>query len=424
MAEAVVPPITLDSRVRLHPLSRQLENGVVVIGRGDQFLELPTAGLDFLGWLDEGLTLAQARDRFESLHNSFPNDEVLEVINAFVEYDFVATVDGRSVSPGRTPLKSNAEWFPQSWARALFSKPVLIAWMAFVVPATILWISTPELWPRRSDYFWAEYNSIIVLSAMLIWLMGMPLHELSHWLACRAKGIEATITWTQRLGFFPMSQTVMHNIWAVPRKNRFLPLAAGMMWDVFCISLALYFLYFDKSGWLALSWLVTRLLKFYILFVTMALAAQFWLFSKMDGYFLISSLLGQRNLQSDTFNWLKSSLFKGIAFDPPAGGMKFVYIYALITVFWGGLFMVQFLLVSLPIKLQLIWESLIKVWNGAAVAPIDFYDGVGVLVSQVIFYGLLLYAYVRNTRQLGTWLMRRLEERSSPQVRDSSIHNI
>jgi hypothetical protein len=236
---------------------------------------------------------------------------------------------------------------------------------------------------------------------MLIWLLGMPLHELSHWLACRAKGIEATITWTQRLGFFPMSQTVMHNIWAVPRKNRFLPLAAGMVWDVFCISLALYFLYFDKSGWLALPWLMTRLLKFYILFVTMALAAQFWLFSKMDGYFLISSLLGQRNLQSDTFNWLKSSLFKGIAFDPPSGGMKFVYIYALITIFWGGLFMAQFLLVSLPIKLQLIWESLLQVRNGAETAPIEFYNGIGVLASQVIFYGLLLYTYVRNALPIG-----------------------
>jgi hypothetical protein len=59
--------------------------------------------------------------------------------------------------------------------------------------------------------------------------------------------------------------------------------------------------------------------------------------------------------------------------------------------------MAQFLLVNLPIKLQLVWESLLKVWNGAEVAPIDFYDGVGVLASQVIFYGLLVYAYARDT---------------------------
>jgi hypothetical protein len=401
MAEAAIPSITLDSRVRLHPLSRQLENGVAIIGRGDQFLELPTEGLDFLGWLDEGLTLAQARDRFESSHNSFPNDEVLEVINAFVECDFVATIDGHSVSPSRTPLKSNAEWFPQSWARALFSKPVLIAWMAFVVPAAILWIFTPELWPRRSDYFWAEYNSIVVLSAMLIWLMGMPLHELSHWLACRAKGIEATITWTQRLGFFPMSQTVMHNIWAVPRAVRFLPLGAGMMWDVFVLSLFLYVLFLERSGALALPLLATRGLKFIVLFITMALTSQFWLFSKMDGYFLVSALLGQRNLQLDTYDWLKSKVIKARKFDPPAGGMRFVYIYALITIFWGGLFMAQFLLVSLPIKLQLIWESLLQVWNGAEAAPIEFYNGVGVLASQAIFYGLLLYTYVRTALPTG-----------------------
>jgi hypothetical protein len=61
MPGSVIPAITLDSRVCLHPLSKQLENGVVIIGREDQFLELPSEGLDFLAWLDEGLTLAQAR---------------------------------------------------------------------------------------------------------------------------------------------------------------------------------------------------------------------------------------------------------------------------------------------------------------------------------------------------------------------------
>lgn len=396
MSETVVPPVTLDSKIHLHPLSKQLENDVVIIGREDQFLELPSEGLDFLAWLDDGLTLAQARDRFESCYNPFPNDEVFEVVNAFLECDFVATVDGQPIAPHRVALEPKSDWFPRSWAQALFSKPVLITWMVSVVPAALLWVFNPELWPRRSDYFWAEYNSIVVLSAMLIWLLGMPLHELAHWIACRAKGIEATITWTQRLGFFPMSQTVMHNIWAVPRGARLLPLAAGMMWDVLCISLVLYLLYFERNGWLALPWLATRLLKFYILLITMALAAQFWLFSKMDGYFLVSALLGQRNLQSDTYTWLKSRFTRTDTFDSPAGGMKFIYIYALITVFWGGLFMAQFLLVSLPIKVQLIWESVVKIWHGPEVAPIDFYDGVGVFASQVIFYGLLLYAYVRE----------------------------
>jgi hypothetical protein len=397
MPEPGIKSFSLDSRVRLHSLTRQRENGVVIVGRGDQFLEFPIEGLDFLSWLDEGLTLAQARDRFEALHNSFPDDEVFDVVNALLECDFVAAVDGQALIPHHAPLKSSAEWFPQSWARVLFSKPVLIAWMVFVVPAVALWVFTPELWPRRSDYFWANYNSIVVLTAMLIWLIGMPLHELAHWLACRAKGIEATITWTQRLGFFPMSQTVMHNIWAVPRKARFLPLGAGMAWDVFVLSLVIYVLYFARTGWLALPWVATSLLKFYVLFITMALAAQFWLFSRMDGYFLVSSLLGQRNLQSDTYGWLKSKVNKSRAYKPPAGGMKFIYLFALVTVLWGGLFMAQFLLVNLPIKLQLIWESLLKASNGARAAPVDFYDGVGVLASQALFYGLLLYAYVRDT---------------------------
>jgi hypothetical protein len=395
--EAVISPISLNSKVRLHPLSKQQENGVVIVGRGDQFLELPPEGLDFIHWLDEGLSVGLARQRFEARYNPFPDDEVLEVMNAFVECDFVAAVDGRAIAPRHAPLESNADWFPQSWARALFSRPVLVAWMLIVVPAAALWVLNPDLWPRRADYFWTDLNAVVVLTAMLIWLIGMPLHELAHWLACRAKGIAATITWTQRLGFFPMSQTIMHNIWAIPRGARLLPLAAGMAWDVFELSLALYALYLDKIGWLALPLLAIKLLKAFVLIVTMALAAQFWLFSRMDGYFLVSALLGQRNLQSDTRAWLKFKLLKHGGFETPAGGMKFIYAYSLITLLWGGLFMGQFVLVSLPIKVQLIWESLLKLGHNPQLAPLAFYDGLGVLASQILYYSLLVYAYLRDS---------------------------
>ncbi len=244
MFEANEFPIKLNSQIKLWPLSKQLENGVAVIGRNDQFLELPPEGLDFLTWLDEGLTLAQAKQRFETRYNPFPDEEVIEVMSAFLECDFVAAVNGQPVTPRREPLKSNTAWIPQSWAQALFSKPVLIAWIVIAAPAAVLWVVTPELWPRRSDYFWTDYYFVIVLMGILLWLFSMVGHELAHWLACRAKGIEATITWTQRLGFFPMSQTIMHNIWAVPRSARLLPISAGMMWDIFGISLILYVLYF------------------------------------------------------------------------------------------------------------------------------------------------------------------------------------
>jgi hypothetical protein len=92
----------------------------------------------------------------------------------------------------------------------------------------------------------------------------------------------------------------------------------------------------------------------------MGLTAQFWLFSRMDGYFLLSSLLGQRNLQADTYDWLKSKFKRTKSFDVPAAGMTFIYIYAVITLIGGGLFLGQFLLIELPIKLQLLWQSYLK----------------------------------------------------------------
>jgi hypothetical protein len=51
----------------------------------------------------------------------------------------------------------------------------------------------------------------------------------------------------------------------------------------------------------------------------------------------------------------------------------------------------------LPIKLQLLWESWLKILAGPEVSAFDYADGVAVFVSQLIFWGLLLYAYWRDT---------------------------
>ena len=47
--------------------------------------------------------------------------------------------------------------------------------------------------------------------------------------------------------------------------------------------------------------------------------------------------------------------------------------------------------------LQLIWQSLLKIWGSAEAGPTDFADGVAVLSSQVLYYGLLIHAYWRDT---------------------------
>lgn len=395
-AEMDLLAISLDSQILLRPLSKQLENGVAIIGWEGEFLELPPEGLQFIAWLDEGLSLGEARRRFETHYNTFPEAEMWEVVQAFWDSDFIAAVDGQTISLQRAQISAQGHWLPRAWASALFSKPVLITWMGLVIPAAVLWIGTPELWPRLADYFWLEYNFIIILVGLVLWLVDMPLHELAHLLACRAKGIDASITWTQRLGFMPMSQTVMHNIWAVPRSARLLPIAAGMVLDILRISLLIYLLFFQHIGWLLWPDLAVKFLKFYLLTSTLSLLAQFWLFSQMDGYFLFSALLGQRNLQADTYHWLKSRLRKGIKFDPPAGGMKFIYLYLLITVLGGGLFMGEFFLVQLPIKLRLLWESLLKISIGVTGAPLEFGDGLAVITSQIIDLSLLLYAYWRE----------------------------
>ncbi|GAB4424174.1 MAG: hypothetical protein Kow0031_03020 [Anaerolineae bacterium] len=401
--------LTLSSHVTLRPLSQQVENGVVLLGHADQFLELPEEGVQFLAWLNEGDSLNQARQRFESQFGPFSEADLLEIMAAFLESDFIASIDGQAIPPHRPPHRppagSRAALFPQKWARALFSTPMLLAWLLFVLPAVAIWVTTPALWPRYADFFWHDTYFVVILVGLLLWLPNMALHELSHWLACRAKGIDATITWTQRMGYIPMSQTVMHNIWAVPRPARFIPLAAGLMFDFLRIGGVLYLLHFHIMGLVTLPPLVEKFFKFNLLSATIGVTTQFWLFSRMDGYFLLSALLGQRNLQADTRAWVKSGLTRTGAFVRPQDGMKFIYIYLLITVLGGGLVLGSFLLVTLPVNLQLLWVSYLKIGNSAS-GPLAYADGVAVIASQIITYGLLGYAYWRETWP--KWQPRRL----------------
>ena len=383
------PPLTMASRVQLRPLSQQIENGVAIIGYGNQFLELPLEGLQFIEWLNEGTPLGEARLRFEAQFNPFPEEDLLEVMQAFLKNQFIAVVDGVSLVSSAAPVTAQPSRIPQRWAELLWSKPVLIAWLLFVTPISILWLFTPDLWPQRSDYFWLDYYFLIILIGQLLWLEDMSTHEVAHWLAARAKGIHATISWTQRLGVFPMSQTTMHNIWAVPRQARYLPLAAGMVLDIAKGSMVLYLLFLNRWGWVQLPDLALAFLRYYLLKNTLALVAQFWLFSRMDGYFLLSALLGQRNLQGDTFTWVKSKFNRRIKFTPPAGGMKFIYLYAIISVLGGGFVLGQFFLYAVPIRVQLIWDSWVKV-AAAAPSSLDYADGMAALVSQGLYVLLLV----------------------------------
>ncbi|MCB0154228.1 MAG: hypothetical protein KDF65_05475 [Anaerolineae bacterium] len=96
--------ISLDSRISLRPLSQQVENDVVVLGYADQFLELPVEGLQFLTWLDEGLNLAEAKQRFETEIGPLAEADVLEIMDAFLESDFIAAIDGSAIPTRHKPV--------------------------------------------------------------------------------------------------------------------------------------------------------------------------------------------------------------------------------------------------------------------------------------------------------------------------------
>lgn len=394
MAVAFPAKLTLESTVVLRPLSTQIENGIVIIGHSDQFLELPLEGLDLIAGINRGHSLAQVRVQFEAQHDSLSAENLLEILDEFQSCDFIAAIDGQPIPEQHPRPVTTSSRFPHRWARALCSTPVLVGWLIVVVPAMLWWLITPALWPHSKDFFWSPYTFIVVLTNILCWLICMALHEGAHWIAARAKGIDATVTWTQRLGIMPMSQTVMHNIWAVPRTARLLPLAAGMALDALMIAAPIYLLGLQQLGLLTLSAVFAGWLRAFLLTGLLAFLAQFWVFSKMDGYYLLSALFGQRNLQADTYAWLRARLLHRGEFEPPAQGMRFIYGYAILTIIGGGLFFGELILYSIPIGWHMFWEAMRNVMQ--VPSQLARIDGIATLTGQSIVLGLLLYIYIRE----------------------------
>src|SRR5688500_19707863 len=61
---------TRETRVSVHPFSRQLENGEFIIGRPDTgvFLALPAEAVEVLDQLAGGRTVGEAQDLFQQQH--------------------------------------------------------------------------------------------------------------------------------------------------------------------------------------------------------------------------------------------------------------------------------------------------------------------------------------------------------------------
>jgi hypothetical protein len=273
-----------------HHLTFADEGADVVVGRRDidSYGVFPPDGAALLRELAAGRPVADAARWYEDTFGE-PVD-----VDAFVatlaELEFVRDVD--EPPPALEPVR----W--QRLARALFSPALTVLYLAIVAAAIVLALRDSSLAPRPSHVFFVESFVIVELTLVLGQLPLSGIHELAHLLAGRRLGLRSRIRLSNRF-YFVVFETTLDGLVSVPRRQRFLPMLAGMGADVVVMATLTV-----AAAALPDGSLMSRVCLALAFSTLPRIVWQGYLFLQTDIYFLLATLLGCIDLHGTSRQWL------------------------------------------------------------------------------------------------------------------------
>lgn len=215
----------------LRPLTFLQEGDEVTVGCSavGSYAVLPGDGAALLRRLGEGLTLDEAAAWYE--HNYGEPVDAFSFAETVAELGFLRPAEEPSVSAGRSePVR----W--QRLGRALFS-PLALGCMAALITAwAVTVVRVPTLRPANHDIFFVHYLSIIELVLFFSQFPLMLIHESFHALAGRRLGLGSRLSVGRRM-YYVVFETALDGLVAVPRRQRYLPMLAGLLADAVNVSL-------------------------------------------------------------------------------------------------------------------------------------------------------------------------------------------
>ena len=332
-----------ETRVLVHPHSRQADADEVVVGREGVFLALPRAAVELLDLLSEQKTVGEAQAIYQQAHNETPDME--DFLVQMEQAGFVRPLDGLQDAAAPTrPQASVAptgryhfEGFPQPLASALVSWPALSIYGFAIMLAMIAIATDPSLLPRWNALLFTKNFTLMGVSLLAFTFVRLFVHELAHLVAARAVNVPARIGFGHRLWML-VAETDVSGLWAVPRSARYMTFLAGPLTDLVSASLLMLVLFAAKHHSLPLSAFTAQYVSAIVLMYLLNLTWQGYFYIKTDFYFVFANFFGCKNLMGDTVDFLRYQFRRlsglGAHAEPlsiPVAEMRVVRWYSL---FW------------------------------------------------------------------------------------------
>ncbi|HKR85906.1 MAG TPA: hypothetical protein VJS37_17235 [Terriglobales bacterium] len=398
-----------DMVVSVRRFTRQPDGEDILIGNPENgtFLAVPGEAVEVLDYLAQGRTLQQASEFCrEKYGEPLDIDDFIGIMEA---KGFVATTETggdpeseRAVVPPASSLRYHFSNFPQPLARFLYGRTSLLFYLLLTALAGAAMVADKSLVPRAADLVFPQYRVISFLTFIVLAFGSMFLHELSHVVAARALGVNSRLGIGHRMWFL-VAEADLTGLWAVSKKQRYLPLIAGVITDTVSAAILVLLLYARDVQWIHLPMFAIRICKALVMSYWLRILWQFYVFVRTDIYFVITNYFDCRNLLSDTEEFLRNCasrlLGSGRVIDQshiPAPERRVIRAY---SVLWlGGRVLALYVLfaVTLPVVYGYL-HDLFSAFRSGVSANIDgFLDSLLLSLFVVTTLSAGLFLWIRG----------------------------
>lgn len=407
---------TPDTVISVQPFTRQADGEEVIIGRVETgvFLAVPSDAVELLDDLAQGRTIGEVSDRYQQKYGETPDmEDFLHLLESKGIVKSVAQDDGgveaAAAAPPQGPrVRYHFSNFPHWLARLIFSRPALAVYFAVILLAVAAAMRNPSLLPSLHDLYFPDQRAITWTILILASYVTIFIHELGHLVAARALGINSRLGISHRLWYL-VAETDLTGLWSVPKRQRYLPLLAGVLIDMVSACLLMLLLSAREQGWLVLPTLALRLVRAMMFTYMMRILWQFFLFVRTDFYYVVATTFNCRNLLKDTEGFLRNQLARVLPFVRPVdqsavpeSERRVIHFYSVLWVAGRILALTILLTVTLPVAVLYIRNLSLTFKRGYSSSPSDFADAF-LLASYFLIplsVGLVLWlrSLVRHAR--------------------------
>ncbi|MFB8238114.1 hypothetical protein ACFC58_16340 [Kitasatospora purpeofusca] len=289
------PGLDLDRPLPLRRLVYLEEADEVTIGspETDTYAVFPADGAELVRMLADGLTPREAAERYRTAYGE--SVDIADLVEVLAELDLFRPADAPA-----------AETAPVRWQRlgaVVFGRPALLGYALVTALAAVEMVRVPALVPRTDNLFFTTSYTLVVLLLFFGQAPLLALHEAFHALAGRRLGLRSRLSVGHRLVYLVL-ETSLDGLVSVPRRQRYLPVLAGMLADVLAIAVLTLIADVTRGG----AATVARLCLAIAYATVLRLAWQGFFYLRTDLYVLLSTALGCVNLHAAAVDVLRSTV--------------------------------------------------------------------------------------------------------------------